>query len=204
MSRKRREKNEQKQREAIDRRMTLLRDMGYVTDDGVTEKGRMASVINGYELQVVELYDSGLLDWLDEVQMAIVFAALSFEERKNDLFRRLPPSAMGSHRKDVERVVGRLVAAERDLGIPGTIKLPNFKIGIVVRDWCRGASFADMHDQTTAPSGDLVRIMRLTVQLLRQLRGALPRNSPLVKTLDRARDLLNRDAVDAARQLSLG
>ena len=204
MSRKRREKNEQKQREAIDRRITLLRELGYVTAEGVTEKGRMAASINGYELQVVELYDSGLLDWMDETQLAIVFAALTFEERKNDLFRRLPPSVMGSHRKDVEGIVGRLVQAERDLGIPPSIRPPNFKIGIVLRDWCRGASFADMRDQTTAPAGDLVRIMRLTVQLLRQLRSAVPRNSPLVKTLDRARDLLNRDAVDAARQLSLG
>jgi superfamily II RNA helicase len=204
MSKKRREKNEAKQREAIDRRMTLLRELGYVTDEGVTPKGKMAAVINGFELPVVELYDSGLLEWLDETQLAVVFAALTFEERKNDLFRRLPPSVMGPHRKDVERCIGRLVSAERECGIPASIKAPNFKIGIVVRDWCRGSNFADMRDQTTAPSGDLVRIMRLTVQLLRQLRGALPRGSPLIATLDRSRDLLNRDAVDAARQLSLG
>ena len=33
---------------------------------------------------------------------------------------------------------------------------------------------------------------------------ALPRQHPLLKTLDRARDLLNRSEVDAARQLELG
>jgi len=74
----------------------------------------------------------------------------------------------------------------------------------VVHDWCRGVSFADMRENTTAPPGDLVRVMRLTVQLLRQLRGALPRQAPVIKVIDRARDLLNRDEVDAARQLSLG
>jgi len=204
MSKKRREKNEARQRHAIDQRMKLLRERGYVTDDGVTEKGRMAAVINGFELQIVELFDSGLLEWLDETQLAIVFASLTFEERKNDLFRRMPPSVMAGHRKDVEKIVAGLIASEREYGIPPNIKAPNFKIGIVVRDWFRGANFEDMRDQTTAPSGDLVRIMRLTVQLLRQLRGALPSGHPLITSLDRTRELLNRDAVDAARQLSLG
>ena len=204
MSRKKRERNEEKQRHAIDQRMALLKELDYITDTEVTHKGQIASVISGYELQVVELLDSGLLEWLDEIQVAIVFASIVFEERKNDLFRRLPQSVMGKHRKDVERVISNLSRAERDLGIPATIRPPNFKIGIVVRDWCRGASFEDMQEHTTAPNGDLVRVMRLTVQLLRQLRHALPRNHELATLLDRARELLNRSEVDAARQLELG
>jgi len=204
MSRKKRERNEQKQRDAIERRMTLLRNLEYVTEDGVTPKGRIAAVINGYELQVVELLHSGLLEWMDEMQVAVVFASIVFEERKNDLFRRLPPGVLGNFRKDVENVVAGLMKAERDLGIPPTIRPPNFKIGIVVHAWCMGAGFDDMEDHTTTPAGDLVRVMRLSVQLLRQLRHALPRQHALVKTLDGARDLLNRGEVDAARQLGLG
>jgi hypothetical protein len=46
--------------------------------------------------------------------------------------------------------------------------------------------------------------MRLTVQAPAQLRSAIPPRSPLALQLDRARELLNRDEVDAARQLSLG
>jgi len=204
MSRRKQEKNEQKQRAAIDRRMALLTERKYITPDGTTSKGQLAASINGYELQVVELYESGLLEYLNEIQMAIVFAAICFEERKNDLFRRMRPGVMGSYRKDVENVVGELIRHERNLHIPPTIKAPNFKIGIVVHDWCQGASFDDMGDHTTSPNGDLVRVMRLTVQLLRQLRGSLPASSPLIQNIDRARDLLNRSEVDAARQLSLG
>jgi superfamily II RNA helicase len=111
---------------------------------------------------------------------------------------------LGEHRKDVENVVGRLVAAEKELGIPASIRLPNFKIGVAVQAWCEGASFEDMRDVCTAPNGDLVRVMRLSVQLLRQLRSAVPRDGTLSGLLERARDLLNRDEVDAARQLSLG
>ena len=204
MSRKKREKNEDKQRFAIDQRLALLRRFQCITETGVTAKGEVAALVNGFELPVAELLESGLLDWLDEAQIAVVFASLVFEERKNDLYRRLPPNVLGSHRADVEQVVGRLVLAEKELGLPPSIRPPNFKIGAVVAAWCRGAGFDDLRDLTTTPNGDLVRVMRLTVQVLRQLRSAIPPRSPLATRLDRARELLNRDEVDAARQLSLG
>jgi superfamily II RNA helicase len=204
MSGKKRAKNEEKQRQAIDRRMQLLRDLGYVTSEGVTPKGEIAAVINGYELAVAQLVESRLLELLDELQICIVFAGLAHEERKHELYRRLPAHALGEHRHDIEQVVARLVEKERALGIPASIRPIDFRLGSAVSAWCRGEGFEEMREHTTVPPGDLVRVMRLSVQLLRQLRGALPRSSPLIVTLDRARDLLNRDEVDAARQLSLG
>ncbi len=204
MSKKRREKNEAKQRESIARRMRLLRELDYITDEGVTDKGAMAAVINGYELQVVELMFSGLLEFLDEEQLAIIIASLVFEERKNDLFRRMPGKVLGEHRRSVEQIVQRLIDAEREFHIPTSIRPPNFKIGVIIHQWIRGRSFTEMEDLTTAPNGDLVRVMRLSVQLLRQIAHALPKDSPSVKLVHRARDILNRDEVDAARQLSLG
>ncbi|HZL99738.1 MAG TPA: DEAD/DEAH box helicase, partial [Planctomycetota bacterium] len=204
MSRRKRERNEEKQRLAIDRRLQLLRRFECITPTGVTAKGEVAALVNGFELPVAELLESGLLEWLDEVQIAVVFAALVFEERKNDLYRRLPPQVLGPHRADVEQVVGRLVLAEKELGLPPSIRPPNFKIGAVVDAWCRGGGFDELRDLTTTPNGDLVRVMRLTVQVIRQLRSAIPPRSALATRLDRARELLNRDEVDAARQLSLG
>ncbi|HTE07075.1 MAG TPA: DEAD/DEAH box helicase [Planctomycetota bacterium] len=204
MSTKKREKNAQKQRQAIEQRLHLLRTLGYITEHGVTPKGDVAAVINGYELQVAELLESGLLEWLNEIQIAIVFASLVFEERKNELFRRLPANVLGEHRKDIERVVDNLIRQERELGIPPSIRPPNFRIAAAVNAWCQGIGFADMREHCTAPNGDIVRVFRLTVQLLRQLRSTVPPKSPLATLLERSRALLNRDEVDAARQLSLG
>lgn len=204
MSRKRREKNEEKQREAIRRRLQLLRETGCIDERGVTPKGQVAAVINGYELPVAELLESRLLEALDELQLAILFASLAHEERKHELHRRMPQALFGELRRDLERVVARLVERERDLGIPPSVRPLDFRLGAAVAAWCRGADFEALREHSTAPPGDLVRVMRLAVQLLRQLRGALPRSSPLILRLDRARDLLNRDEVDAARQLSLG
>ncbi len=204
MSRKKREKNELKQREAIGRRLQLLQELGYVTPEGVTPKGDVAAVINGYELPVSELLESRLLEYLDELQLAIIFASLAHEERKNELYRRLPAHVFGEMRRDLEGVVARLIDKERALGIPASVRPLDFRLGSAVAAWCRGEGFEALREHTTAPPGDLVRVMRLAVQLIRQLRGALPRASPLLPVLDRARDLLNRDEVDAARQLSLG
>jgi superfamily II RNA helicase len=204
MSTKKREKNELKQRHAIALRLQLLKQLGYITDEGVTEKGEIAAVISGYELPIAELVESRVLEHLDELQLCIVLAGLVHEERKNELHRRLPPAALGESRRDIEQVVGRLVEKEHALGIPASIRPIDFRLGAAVSAWCRGAGFEELREQTTTPPGDLVRVMRLTVQLMRQLRAALPRTSPLVPLLDRSRDLLNRDEVDAARQLSLG
>ncbi|MEW6745796.1 MAG: DEAD/DEAH box helicase [Planctomycetota bacterium] len=204
MSRKKRERNAQRQREAILKRLTLLEEFGYIDAGTVLEKGRTAALINGYELQATELLFSGLLQWLDEVQINVTMAALVFEERRSDLYRRLDSSVLREHRTDIERLIERIIVRERELGIRASVRRPNFKIGSVVHVWSRGADFEDLADYTNASQGDLVRTIRLTIQLLRQLRKALPVRSDLAEKLGRCVEIINRDVVDAKRQLELG
>ena len=52
--------------------------------------------------------------------------------------------------------------------------------------------------------GDVVRTMRMAVQMMRQLRHALGRDFPLADRLSEAEVSLNRDVVDAKRQFELG
>ena len=59
-------------------------------------------------------------------------------------------------------------------------------------------------DQTTLAAGDFVRVLRMTIQLLRQAAHALPKGDPCVSVLHEAKALLDRDEVDARRQLELG
>ena len=85
-------------------------------------------MINGFELPIAELYFSGLIEWLDEVQILLVVGSLVFEERRGDVFRRLPRNILAEAQHDVERIVGRLVEAETRHGIQNTIRPPNFAI----------------------------------------------------------------------------
>ena len=64
-------------------------------------------------------------------------------------------------------------------------------------------SFTDLEELTNASFGDLVRTFRLTVQLLKQIRKAMPSNPDLARKLSLCIDILNRDEVDALRQLQL-
>ena len=52
--------------------------------------------------------------------------------------------------------------------------------------------------------GDVVRTMRMAIQMLRQLRSALSGDYPVIDRLSEALVCINRDVVDAKRQFELG
>ncbi len=204
MPRKKREQNEKKQRDAIARRLQLLRELGHVDETQVLPKGHFARRINGYELPAVELVDSGLLQALNDDQIAIVLAAVVFEERKSDLFQRLPPQLLGPLKADAERIVDRIAERERALGIHPVTRHLDFKIGGVMYAWCEGASFEEIAQLTNASHGDLVRTFRLVLQLLKQMRKVYAHDSTLCAQLARIQERVNRDEIDAQRQLEMG
>ncbi len=70
--------------------------------------------------------------------------------------------------------------------------------------WAEGAEFDEILDHTTLAAGDLVRVLRMSIQLLRQTAHSLPKSDPCVSVLHEARNRIDRDVVDAKRQLELG
>jgi superfamily II RNA helicase len=204
MPRKKREQNEKKQRDAIARRLKFLGELGYLDEQRVLEKGHFARKINGYELPAVELVTSGLLRAMDDEQIALVLSAIVFEERRTDLFQRLPPQLLGPFKADAERIVERIGEREHQLGIHPQTRRLEFKIGSVIDAWWQGASFDEISHLTNISSGDLVRTLRLTLQLLKQMRKVFAKDAALVTQLERIHERLNRDEIDAQRQLERG
>lgn len=200
-SQKKRERNRKKQVSLIRKRLAFLEQAGYILDRGMTEKGRAAARINGYELQAVEILHAGLFDKMSEIQIAVVLAAIVFEERKRDLFRRMDRSVLGGLRREAEECVDSIVDLERSFGIRSSLKRLNFKGGAVMHAWCRGLSFTDLEEYTNTSRGDLVRTFRLSIQLLRQIRKAMPPDPELHRKLGICIEIINRDEVDALRQL---
>lgn len=205
MPKKRRDKNREKQVLAIENRLAVLREFDYIRGDNeITDKGRLAALINGFELPVAELFCSGLLEWLSEIELLIVIGSLVFEERRGDVFRRMPKHLLAENLHDVERIVGRLIDAEERHGVQASIRPPNFRIGAVMNAFAEGAQLDQLSEFATATPGDLVRVFRLTIQLMRQLKKAVRGKSEFADKIERAMALINRDAVDAKRQLELG
>ena len=72
--------------------------------------------------------------------------------------------------------------------------------------WARGCTWEDLAEHTTVSDGDLVRTFRQAIQVLRNVRNALHHvgGGDLEERINRAIASINREAVDAKRQLELG
>ncbi len=187
------------------RKLAVLEEAGYLDDEeGLLPRGRIASKINGYEIQLTELLFQGLLDPLPPEKLAAVFVSLVYEERRGS--EMLVPIDKEDLRliEEVEQGLRRFTSIEVANGFPVTIKMPDWGLYPAALAWCRGAEFEDLAHYTTAPPGDLVRTLRMAIQMLRQMQAAVGRDYPLAAELETARVLINRDVVDAKRQLELG
>jgi superfamily II RNA helicase len=188
---------------AIERRLEALREFHYLDDRGPTRKGRIAMLISGYEIACTEAYEGGFLARCDAVEAAILFASIVYEARSKD--EADPPT------RNLRRLVGPFLdrvyafrGFEEHLGEADPIRMPEMLIAGLAQAWAEGESFAVLESMGTIAAGDLVRIFRMTIQLLRQVFHAIPRGDPVQAVLREAIDRIDRDVVDAKRQLELG
>lgn len=188
---------------ALALRVQVLRDAGFLGDDGLLPRGKLAQRINGYEIQVAELLFSGVLEPMDMHQLAATFTALIHEER-----RRADPQghrrAAGPLMQAVTDAVRRFVAIETLHGVTHPIKEPDWGIAPAVDCWSRGGSVEDLERLAHSDAGDVVRTLRMAIQMMRQVRMTVGGKSQLGARLEEAIVSVNRDVVDAKRQFELG
>ena len=202
-SRKKRERVRSAERAALRARMHVLEEAGYMDDEGLLPRGRLAKRINGYEIQVTELLFDGVLDDMDMHQLAATFTSLVYEERRRDNPRPAKGS-LGHLANRVEKSVRHFMALEARAGFKDTIKPPCFAIAPAADAWSRGASLEKVEHLAGQDGGDVVRTMRMAVQMMRQLRIAVGEDYALSDRLAEAGVSINRDVVDAKRQFELG
>ncbi len=202
---KARQRSGRSQMRQVDARLAFLVELGYLEeDDRLTGRGRIARLINGYEIQVTELLFSGLLENLPVAELASVFVALPYEERRRRFGSAPPSGPFGRLRRDVGRLLASLASREAALGGQSPLKLPDWGLTPAVAAWCQGASIDELEELSEATPGDLCRALRMALQLMRQVRRAIDPAWDLHAGLGRAMQALDRDEVDARRQLELG
>lgn len=184
-------------------RIQILREAGYIDQERILDRGRIAQRINGYEIQATELLFSGVLDEMDIHQLAVTFAALIHQDRRSARF--------GAHRRDIGPLMERTNAAvqrfcsiEVQHGVREPIKLPEWSIGPAIDAWSRGCSIEELERLAHSDAGDVVRTMRMAIQMMRQVRATVGKQMLLGDRLDEAVVAINRDEVDAKRQFELG
>jgi len=184
----------------IARRLRVLKSRGYIAEDEITAPGDLARKINGYEIQVSELLAAGVFDRASTTELAALFTAIVYEPRKMD---DTEPQRIRNERECV-KIVADWRREERRQELAALTKRPDFSLNSVVLAWVGGAGFEDLRRLTSASEGDLVRTLRMALQLMRQLRRVLPHDHPIRNKLAAAADRMDRDVVDARRQLELG
>lgn len=191
----------QKEEEQIRNRIAFLQAAGFLDGTTLTDKGKLAAAVSGYEIQAAELYYAKSFDECSIRQLPVVLAALITEESRSRKAAAVNPSAIRL-RFDAEKVIHKLRTKEIKHNIKMPIREMDFSIAAPVFAWANGCSLGELLN-FGLPEGDLVRVLRMTIQLLRTLRDRIP-DPVSSERMNEALLLVNRDVVDAQAQLEVG
>lgn len=161
--------------EGVRRRLAWLRRWGYLDGDVLTPKGMLASTIFGYEIPMVEFLTAGFLRALDPDQVNVLVAAIVFEGKRADRHAEFREKQFAATRFQALRLLRDMRRSERALGVYPMTKDVDFDLSQAISEWSRGCEFRELEACTTAADGDLVRTIRLVLQVERQLLRALQR-----------------------------
>ncbi|MDP3804486.1 MAG: DEAD/DEAH box helicase [Candidatus Omnitrophota bacterium] len=190
------------QKEALrlmESKLKLLKEMGHVQDGALTPKGQFAKAVYGYELLLAELYDGGTFEDLDEISMGVMAVSAVFEPRKNQSLPSLSKSSL--YLKSIcETFSERIRHKETRCGIHPFSKIPHFNLAKVIEGWMHGMKFARILELTDTDEGEVIRYFRMAIQILREIEHA-PISPVLGQRIRKAIQLINRDVIDAEKQL---
>jgi superfamily II RNA helicase len=183
------------------KKLKVLRQLRYLDNEGLTGKGRIAEMINGYDLPVAEMYADGVLENLDPDRLNVLMVGIVHEPRRRSRPVRLKKRVLSPIADGAMRCTRRIHHAERAAKLEFLTKPPAFGLSLATWQWSRGCSFDEMERYTDLAAGDVCRNFRLAIQLMRQTIRATRGDDSLRDRLREAMDRLNRDVVDAERQL---
>jgi superfamily II RNA helicase len=192
-------KQYQKEEEQIRNRIAFLQDAGFLDGIALTEKGRLAAAVSGYEIQAAELYYSRSFDECTAQQLPVVLAGIVTEDSRRA--RAMKPTSVRL-RFEAEKVIHRLRTKEirHHIGMP--VRELDLSLAAPVYAWAMGCTLRELL-AFGVPEGDLVRLLRMVIQLLRTLRDRIP-DPVIADRMHEALLLVNRDVVDAQTELEVG
>lgn len=190
----------EKEEKQIHNRIAFLQDAGFLHGQDLTDKGKLAAAVSGYEIQAAELYYARSFDECTVQQLPVVLAAMITEESRSR--KNAGPVTSVRLKFDAEKVIHKLRAKEIKHNIAMPIRELDFSLAAPIMAWANGCSLGEL-GTFGIPEGDLVRVLRMTIQLLRTLRDKVP-DTFLADRFHDALILVNRDVVDAQAQLEVG
>lgn len=184
------EEQEELQLPLYERKLELLRQMGYIDDNGLLARGEIASRIHTEEIAVTELYFAGYFHECDEHEINAICLSLIYEHRRraSSSDEHRPAAKLPERVKSARGFVNSLARQH------AFIKPLETRISNLMMAWSQGKAFEDMMTLTDIPEGDLIRAFRQVIDLIRQIRDAVKDQSLRDKLLN-CLTCINRDIV---------
>ncbi|MBM3686187.1 MAG: DEAD/DEAH box helicase [Actinobacteria bacterium] len=183
----------------FDRICDLLLETGYLAGPPqtpeVTDRGDLlAGIYSDADLLVAQAITEGLWEGLGPPELAAMAGAVVYEGRQREDSPRLPGGRVRESALALADLARELAEVESRFGVPVTRDLD---LGFVwpVHAWAQGGRLATILADSEMAAGDFVRWCRQAIDLLDQIREAVPREHPLHANARRARDLIDRGIV---------
>ncbi|MDE0483760.1 MAG: DEAD/DEAH box helicase [Candidatus Poribacteria bacterium] len=185
-------------------RLKVLEKLGYIEAQTLLPRGNTASHIYGYELQLTQLLYSGFFERLTEDEINCLMVAIVSEPRKGVYFKKITDkrllSILGAAWDEILDIQG----LESQLNVSEFVPLLEPRLCSAMLAWSHGCQFDKLTDYAALDPGDFVRTFRLVIDQLGQIRRAMAGHTALTDKLNRCIEKINRDVVDAERQLRIG
>lgn len=171
----------------------LLQAYGFLDDEyRVTEWGRVGAKIRAEnELWTALVVLDGATAAVSPVELAALIAATQMEGGRDAYVDAEPSSGVLKAVEALDAQRMRLLAMQAEYGTDSPVCLDVELVG-VVELWARGMEWSDLLEATSLQEGDLCRMLRRNLDLLRQIPRLPGINDELKRNARRAIALLDR------------
>jgi superfamily II RNA helicase len=187
----------------IDAKLRLLKNQGFIEGETLSAKGQFGKTVYGYELILSELYAQNIFEQLDEFELGIIAVSTIFEPRKNQEILALSKSTRRI-RAACEEIYKGIRDREMKYRIYPISKMPYFHLSQAMEYWLRGADFGKLVQFTDTDEGEIVRYFRMAIQVLREIHDNPVASAVMKERIKETIRVINRDVVDAEKQLREG
>ncbi len=159
----------------------ILEKFGYIKNASPTDEGILCSMIRAEnELFLSEIILQGVMDELEPFELAAVICAIVTEDLRTDVYPSQPLSK--NTRKalnKIKEIRKKIAIIQREYDI-NTEMYINSYYSPLMEQWVLETPWEDIAKQVDSSEGDIVRIFKRTVDVLRQL-TILPNISETLK-----------------------
>ena len=191
-------------RQQIAARLKVLEELGYTEAQALLSRGNTAAHLYGYEVQLTQLLFGGFFERLTEDEINCLMVAIVTEPRKDVYFKPLNDEHLLEILYAVNAEISFIQHLESKHEVTEMTPMLEFRLCTAMLAWSRGCEFDQLEKYAHLDAGDFVRTFRLVIDQLRQIRRTMTGHTVLVDKLNQCIGKINRDVIDAERQLRIG